>query len=187
MNIITSAASAVPANAFRTYTISLFNSAIPPSTYAAGGTGNFELGCNFYADLPGNVIGVAFYKPSSATTARVGNLWLASSNANLATVNFTNEPTSGWEQQLFASPIAISPNTVYTISVNNLNNDTWYACPGGQGAGSLTNGVNSGPLHVYPATSSNPNGVYSTTPGAYPSTVNLGVNFWVDVIFQYFI
>ncbi len=45
----------------------------------------------------------------------VAHLW-SSNGTLLATASFTNETSFGWQQISFASPVAISANTVYVIS-----------------------------------------------------------------------
>src|SRR6185436_8773570 len=64
-----------------------------------------ELGMKFTADMAGFVSGVRFYKYAQNTGTHVGHLW-SSSGTLLGTVTFSGETASGWQQAMFASPIA---------------------------------------------------------------------------------
>ena len=45
----------------------------------------------------------------------MANLW-SSTGQRLATATFINETASGWQQANFATPVAITANTVYVAS-----------------------------------------------------------------------
>ncbi len=95
----------------------------------------------------------------------------------LATATFTNESSYGWQQVNFASPVAITANTVYVISFST----------GGGYFGVTTGfftsgGVTNGPLEAQPNSVSGGDGVYNRA-GRFPDVDSNGMNFWVDVAF----
>ena len=69
----------------------------------------------FRSDSSGYITGIRFYKASTNTGTHVGNLW-TSTGTRLATATFTSETASGWQQVNFATPVAITANTVYVAS-----------------------------------------------------------------------
>jgi hypothetical protein len=138
-----------------------------------------ELGVKFRSDVAGTIIGVRFYKASTNTGTHVGNLW-SSDGTRLATATFTGETASGWQQVNFATPVAISANTVYVASYHtNVGHDSenqYYFA---------SQGMDSPPLHALADGVSGVNGVYRY--GSTSSFPNLGwrsTNFWVDVVFS---
>ena len=147
------------------------NPAIPEATNDGQ---SVSLGLKFYTDVPGSVTGVRFYKGAHNTGTHVGSLW-SSTGARLASVSFSGETASGWQQANFASPVNILANTTYVIS---------YFAPAGAYAVNKPytwSTVNAGPLHV---SGSSP-GVftYGVTP-VFPSGTWQSSNYWVDVIFR---
>src|SRR3712207_8177133 len=52
----------------------------------------------FTASRPGHVTGIRFYKGKGNTGAHTGGLWTASGK-RLATVKFTGETSSGWQDR----------------------------------------------------------------------------------------
>ena len=100
------------------------------------------LGVRFRSDVDGYITGIRFYKGSFNTGTHVGALWTIGGQ-QLATATFINETASGWQQVNFATPVAISANTVYVAS---------YLAPnGGYAVDQLffTNGgVDNAPLHA---------------------------------------
>ncbi len=136
-----------------------------------------ELGVKFRSNAAGSVTGVRFYKGSQNTGTHTGHLW-TSAGALLASVTFSGETASGWQQARFATPVAITANTTYVIS---------YHAPAGhysQNTNYFANAVTNGPLTAL-AASTSPNGVYryGTTP-AFPNASWSSSNYWVDVVFQ---
>ena len=74
----------------------------------------------------------------------------------LATVTFTGETASGWQQANFATPVAITANTTYVVS---------YHAPNGHYTGDdayfRAAGVDRPPLHALRDGVDGANGVYS--------------------------
>jgi hypothetical protein len=69
-----------------------------------------ELGEKFTTDTAGVISAVRFYKYAQNTGTHVGSLW-SSSGTRLATVTFSGESASGWQQATFATPVAVNANT----------------------------------------------------------------------------
>ncbi len=142
--------------------------------------GSYEVGVKFEANEAGTVTGMRFYKQTWMNGySHVAHLWTAGGTL-LATASFTNETASGWQQISFASPVAISANTVYVISFST----------GGGYFGITTNyfgsnGVTNGPLQALGNSAiTGGDGVYHTGNGTFPSVSGGGMNFWADVDFS---
>ena len=86
-----------------------------PAVAADPDTDAVEVGVKFRTDVDGFVTGVRFYKGTGNTGTHVGNLWTAS-GTNLGAVTFTDETATGWQQALFAAPIAVSVRTRLPVS-----------------------------------------------------------------------
>lgn len=155
------------------------SSTVPPAPIDDGDASSVELGMKFRSDVSGYVTGVRFYKGSLNTGTHTGSLW-TSTGTLLATVTFTNETASGWQQANFASAIPIVANATYIVS---------YHAPVGHYTGTDpffgTSGVDSPPLHALRDGTDGPNGVYlygATT--AFPTQTYNSENYWVDVVFD---
>ena len=138
-----------------------------------------ELGVKFRSDVAGTITGIRFYKAAANTGTHIGNLW-TSNGTRLATATFSNETASGWQQALFATPVAIASNTVYVASYHANNGhysaDTNYF----QGKG-----VDNPPLHALTNGVSGGNGVYAYgASSVFPNQTWNAANYWVDVVFQ---
>jgi hypothetical protein len=136
-----------------------------------------ELGVKFRADVDGNITGVRFYKYAQNTGTHSGSIW-TTSGTQLATVTFTNESASGWQQADFAQPVAITANTIYVVSYHT--NTGYYGVtePG------LTTAVDNAPLHALSDVTAGGNGVYVYgAGGAFPNQTYDATNYWVDVVF----
>ena len=132
------------------------------------------MGVSFHTDYDGFITGIRFYKGTANKGTHTGHLW-SSSGQLLATVTFTGESNSGWQQASFSSPVPVSSNTTYIAS---------YLAPQGHysvNSGYFTlSGVDNPPLHA--ANSSN--GLYSYGAGAtFPTNTFSGGNYWVDVVY----
>ena len=146
-----------------------------PAVADAGPDGSVELGVQFRADVNGRVAGVRFYKAAANVGTHTASLW-SSTGTLLATATFTNETASGWQQVNFATPVAVTANTIYVVSYHADAGHYSYTPDYFSGIG-----VDNPPLHV--ATGA---GVYAYGPErVFPSNVSAnGHNYWVDVIFM---
>jgi Domain of unknown function (DUF4082) len=150
------------------------------STYDTNPNPAITVGVQFTTSVPGSVSGIRFYKGSLNTGTHVGSLW-SSTGTQLATVTFTNETASGWQQANFSTPVTITAGTTYVASYHttvgyyssdaNYFNTSYYngmylTAPS---SGSTSNGNG---LYIYTATDAFPTGNYSAT------------NYWVDLVFN---
>nr|WP_241983279.1 DUF4082 domain-containing protein [Cryobacterium tagatosivorans] len=131
----------------------------------------------FRSSVAGSVTGIRFYKGSQNTGAHTGHLW-SSTGTLLATVTFTGETASGWQQATLSAPVSISANTTYVVS---------YFAPAGRysaTANFFNTAANSPPLQGLASGTDGPNGIYryGTTSG-FPTSSYRGTNYWVDVVF----
>lgn len=154
----------------------LFQQAVP-SSIDFGDASAYELGVKFTSDINGKVTGIRFYKSTSNTGTHIGRIWsVGSPGLQLASVTFTGESASGWQEMTFSSPLSIVSGTTYIAS---------FSCPNGHysaNVGYFASAHDSPPLHAL--ANSSDNGVFDTNPGTYPGTnSSTSANFWVDLIF----
>jgi hypothetical protein len=144
-----------------------------PTVSDAGTGGPVELGVQFTSDVAGLVTAIRFYKSAANNETHTGSLW-SSGGALLATVTFTNETPSGWQQMSFSPPVSIQANTTYTASyhttVSHFAADQHF----------FTVAVNTPPLHALGVS----NGVYAYGGGGiFPTGVFNETNYGVDIVF----
>ncbi len=156
----------------------IWSSSAVPNEIQDPDTSSTELGVKFRSDVNGFIRGIRFYKGPNNGGTHVGSLW-TSSGALLARATFTSETASGWQQVDFATPVAITANTVYVAS---------YFAPQGRYSGDdgyfANQGVDRGVLHALRNGVSGGNGVYGygASPN-FPTSTYLSENYWVDVVF----
>jgi YVTN family beta-propeller protein len=149
-----------------------------PAQADDGDSASTNVGTKFRSDLDGYITAIRFYKAPLNTGTHVGALWTAAGQ-QLATVTFTNETASGWQQADLATPVPITANTVYVVS---------YRAPNGHYTGEdnyfATGGLDNPPLHALRDGDSGANGLYgygSTL--AFPTQTYKSESYWVDVVF----
>jgi hypothetical protein len=74
-----------------------------------------ELGVKLQSSVAGQVTAIRFYKGPSNTGTHVGNLW-SGAGTLLASVTFSGETASGWQNVSLPNPISITANTIYVVS-----------------------------------------------------------------------
>lgn len=158
--------------------LSLWNMTPTPQTITDPDIKSVEIGTKFQTKQAGEVVGVAFYKGPLNTGKHTGNLWDAAGN-NLASVVFTGETKTGWQQAQFEQPIKIAANTTYVIS---------YHAPRGHYSVDENyfqdKGIESGPLSAPRSSITNLNGVYAYgSKISFPKSSYRASNYWVDVLF----
>ena len=158
---------------------SIWNPSAVPGTPSAADPSSVELGVRFQSSVPGFIVGIRFYKGSGNTGTHIGNLW-STGGTNLASVTFTTETETGWQQALFASPVPIAANTPYIAS---------YFAPSGGYAADLnyfaTTGVSNPPLQALADGGTAANGLYRYGSGSgFPVNTYQSTNYWVDVVFS---
>jgi hypothetical protein len=147
-----------------------------PSVYDGNA---IEVGVKFQSSIAGYITGMSFYKGVGNNGTHVGHLW-TSGGTLLATATFTGETASGWQQVLFASPVAINAGTTYVAS--------YYAPSGGYAADGgyfASSGVTSGSLQALSNSAAGGQGVYQYgAGGGFPTQSYNATNYWVDVSFS---
>jgi uncharacterized protein (TIGR03437 family) len=132
----------------------------------------------FRSKVAGYVLGVRFYKGVGNTGTHSGQLW-TKNGALLASVKFSGESKSGWQQANFSAPVAIAANTTYVIS---------YLAPKGGYPINLNyftnSGADNGPLHALSGSEEGGNDVYRYGSSGFPSSSWNMSNYWVDVVFN---
>ncbi|MGY3290092.1 glucose/arabinose dehydrogenase [Bradyrhizobium sp. LM3.6] len=165
----TSAATATVGAASATTT--LFTTQTPVNTNATDGTGaDYELGMRFTSDASGVIQAIRYYKASNETGTHIGHIWSATGQ-ELATVTFTNEGASGWQQQTLATPLTIAAGTTYVVSVNI---NSYYVSTTQGFASGISNGGLNAPVGA---------GVFDYTEGAFPTATYQNANYFRDVVF----
>ena len=147
-----------------------------PATVNSGNAGAVELGVSFKSDVNGTITGIRYYKSTGNTGTHIGHLW-SSAGALLASVTFSGESASCWQQASFSTPVAIKANTVYVAS---------YQCNAGYWSVNwsyfATSGYNNAPLHALQNGAGAPDGLWGTA-GTFPAHTN-SANYWIDVAFK---
>ncbi len=136
-----------------------------------------EVGLKFQAEIDGTITGIRFYKGLGNDGPHVGNLW-TSSGTLLATVTFTNETTTGWQQADLPTPVAITAHTTYVVS---------YHAPGGHPAydrAYFTTDDANAPLRALADGEEDGNSVYQYGASGFPTQTSNAANYWVDVVFD---
>ena len=157
---------------------SLFTSSQAPTNASEADGSAVELGMKFQSGQAGFITGVRFYKGSGNTGTHTGSLW-NKARTRLATVTFSGETASGWQQANFASPVAVAANTTYVVS---------YLAPKGHYAADegyfASTGVVNSPLTALQNGADGGNGVYRYgASGGFPNSTYRSTNYWVDVVF----
>ena len=145
----------------------LLTTQVPDGSYSGG---NYETGTGILSDVPGRISAVRFWKPTGDIGTHVGRVWSAGGQL-LASTTFSGETSSGWQQQALATPLPITANTEYIVSVNTANG--LYVATNDAFAIEVVNGN----LHAPPGA----NGRYGA-PGTFP-TASYRTNYFRDVIF----
>jgi len=149
------------------------NSRTPGTPEVTNDTAAVTLGLQFYSDVAGSVTAIRFYKGPHNTGTHVGSLW-SSGGQQLATVTFSGETPSGWQQASLSSPVSIAAKAVYIVS---------YVAPKGYYPDDESfswSTVSAAPLHV---SGSSP-GVYAYGSGSrFPTGAWRSSNYFVDLVF----
>jgi hypothetical protein len=156
----------------------IWSNATTPSVASESFFQPVELGVKFRSDVPGYITGLRFYKGPANVGTHVGNLW-TSSGTLLASVTFTNETASGWQQVNLSTPVQISANTTYVASYHTSVGR--YALDQSYFASSSASNP---PLRALANGEQGPNGIYKLGASGFPSSTFNASNYWVDVVFD---
>jgi hypothetical protein len=156
--------------------LSLFTDAAPVDA-AVSSTSASTLGVKFWSSQSGTISAIKFYRGAKSPNGYVARLYSATGTL-LGSVTMAQEsgPVPGWQQAVFASPIAIAANTGYVAA---------YYAPTGQYADTpqgLQQSVSNGPLIAPAASLVGGNGVYGRN-RQFPIQDYQNTNYFVDVAF----
>jgi hypothetical protein len=141
-------------------------------------TQGVELGVKFRSATGGYITGLRFYKGPNNDGPHTGSLWTAGGTL-LASVTFTNETASGWQEMSLPSPVAIAAETTYVVSYHAPFGR--YSASPGYFSGS---GFENYPLRALADGEQGGNGLYRYGSGAFPNQTWNSEHYWVDVVFQ---
>jgi hypothetical protein len=103
---------------------SIFTTQVPASLHNTDGIRvDYELGVRFQSSASGQIKAIRFWKDSSENGIHTAHIWSGTGKL-LASVTFTDETASGWQQQSLTVPLPIAANAEYLTSVNTGN--TYY-------------------------------------------------------------
>jgi hypothetical protein len=146
----------------------LFPTAVPQTT-ATGGMQTWEQGVEFSSSVSGQITHIRFWKaPGEPTGNHIGRIWTAN-GLLLASVLFTNETASGWQEAQLQTPLSITANVRYkvTYNVHAVVAKTFDA---------FMTPITSGPLVGWGSS-------FSTPAGSFPMTGSTS-NLFADVRFK---
>ena len=107
----------------------MLNLGLHPVVEAAYNDGQpIEPGVRFQSSTGGYITGIRFYKGVTAAGQYTGKLY-SNSGTLLATVTFPSSTSTGWQEALFTTPVAIDPNVTYVASYFSQSGD--YVATGG--------------------------------------------------------
>ena len=108
----------IPAIAQTQQTYTVLTAQTPAIT---GTDGPYELGMKLTTTQPGQINAIRFYKVAGESGTHIGRIWAAGGITPLASVTFSGETTSGWQQQALNVPLPIQANSTYLVSVASNN------------------------------------------------------------------
>jgi hypothetical protein len=156
----------------------LWDAAAVPANLSANDPNAVELGVRFQASTAGTITAIRFYKAAENVGTHVGNLW-TNGGQLLATVTFSGETASGWQQAQLPAPVPIDANTLYVVSYHTQVGR--YSFDGAYFAAAHANG----PLLAPSSAAVSGNGVFAYgAVSAFPSNSFNATNYWVDVVFE---
>ncbi|MGZ3803656.1 MAG: DUF4082 domain-containing protein, partial [Pseudobdellovibrionaceae bacterium] len=151
---------------------SVFTTQLPTDLNNTDGpTSDYELGMGFTSSVNGQIKAIRFYKGSLEAGSHIGRIW-SSTGQLLASVTFTSETASGWQQQLLLSPLSIQANTEYIVTVNTTN--TYYV--------STQFGLVTSIIHGNLSSVVGNNGVFGPV-GQFPTQTWNSMNYFRDIVF----
>ena len=150
--------------------------ALSPTNASVADSAPTTLGTRFVPAADGFISGIRFYKGSANTGAHVGTLYDAAYNT-LATVNFGNETTSGWQTATFSTAVPVTAGATYIAAYFAPNGryaaDSYFFSYHAFGSGKLT----------APGGNNNPNGVFGNGVNK-PTESFKQTNYYVDAIWS---
>jgi hypothetical protein len=146
---------------------------------------NYELGTKFTVNQSGSIGALRYFRGAANaddTDAITLRLWRGDGTLLSSAVSTSQPGATGWQSAVLASPVAVNAGESYVVSYGYNFNDNSGA-PENYAATQLyftsartnTSGTLSTPVAA---------GVFSTSPGSFPTQAWNNSNYWVDVIFS---
>jgi len=161
----------------------LFDGTPSPGQFADNG--EMEAGVQFTVTAPGLIDGIRFLPSSNIPSggSRPVRLWLNSGSGGsvIASGSTSNETNSGWQQVIFATPVAVTPGQTYTASMHIPANVQYVAANGGYNVartsdpGGHVSVAIGGGVYTY--------GAYDLT-SPFPNASYQNSDYYVDVIYR---
>ena len=160
-------------------TSSLWQSNVLPALFDNDDLSAIVVGTRIQSSSAGTIDGIRWYKKGTANGVHTVSLW---SNAGtlLASKVVTGETLSGWQKQLFDTPVSISANTTYVASFHTTDN-LYQETP------SYFNSDVVNDLLTGLATAGTPNfnGVYNySATNVFPNQDGGAASYFIDVVFS---
>lgn len=149
--------------------VSLFTTGTPTNANTNAFLG-YQVGTRFRTSAPGVVTTIKFYKGNQNTGSHVGYLRAANGNI-LSQVTFQNETQSGWQTAVLTTPVRLTVNTEYRVTVYNSS-----------GRYAVTNNALASVVTVAPLSTIATGGVAGF--GTTNPTSTSSNKYWVDVVFD---
>jgi hypothetical protein len=160
----------------RTCPCSIFDAGATPDTTTANDGQSIEVGERFRSDESGFITALRYFKGAGWMGTRTGHVW-SDTGALLATVIFSGDSASGWQQAELSQPVAVTAGTTYVVSYFSSSGDYAFT------ANAFTDSAGSPPLQLPASTATEPNGVFRYG-GGFPSDTFAASNYWADVVFR---
>lgn len=149
--------------------VSLFTTGTPANANANAFLA-YQVGTRFRTSAPGVVTTIRYYKGNQNNGTHIGYL-RAANGSILSQVTFRNETSSGWQTAVLATPVRLTVNTEYRV--------TLYSSSGRY---AVTNNALASVVTVAPL-STIANGGVAGFGTSNPSSTNSN-KYWVDVVFD---
>ncbi|MBZ0198416.1 MAG: DUF4082 domain-containing protein, partial [Ignavibacteriaceae bacterium] len=131
----------------------------------------YELGTKFMSSTDAVITAIRYYKPVGETGFHIGRIW-TEGGVQIGEGWFFDETASGWQTAVVSTPVNLSSNTIYIVSVNvNVS----YVFESGGLASVISNDFLS-------TISDGNNGVFDLTPGNFPTQSFNNTNYFRDII-----
>jgi hypothetical protein len=147
----------------------IFTTQLPGFEWSDGVS--YELGMKFQSATAGQITAIRYWKAVNETGTHVGRIWSATGSI-LASVTFSNETASGWQQQALSTLVSIQPNTTYVVTVSC---NSYFGVTQNVLATSIVNGNLS-------SVADNNNAVYGTL-NSFPTNSYQNSNYFRDIVF----
>ncbi len=152
--------------------VTIYASSDIPANPSENDPNSVELGVKFAVSVPGSITGIRFYKGAGNTGPHTGSLW-SESGKRLATLKFSKETASGWQQAVFSKPVAVKPGATYVASYFAKNGH--YA----QKTGVFADGAKIGNTYIQASA-----GLYRYGRSALPTRDWASASYYVDAVFR---